>query len=92
MGTISKTLPQRMERFWQKQMERDELTQPGWRHTAAYFRESDRKYDTTELTVLAVFKLHTDNDAANLAHSTFGELMESLDIIPGISRMPEGTS
>jgi hypothetical protein len=30
MGTITKTVQQRMERFWQKQMKLDELTQPGW--------------------------------------------------------------
>jgi len=30
MGTISKTVQYRMERFRQKQMKLDELTQPGW--------------------------------------------------------------
>ena len=29
MGTITKTVQQRMERFWQKHMKLDELTQPG---------------------------------------------------------------
>jgi len=29
MGTISKTVQHRMERFWQKQMKLDQLTQPG---------------------------------------------------------------
>jgi len=29
MGTITKTVQQRMERFWQNQMKLDELTQPG---------------------------------------------------------------
>jgi len=39
MGTISKTVQQRMESFRQKQMKLDELTQPGWEDAADYFRE-----------------------------------------------------
>jgi len=39
MGTISKSVPRRMERFWQKQMKLDELTQLGWGDAADYFRE-----------------------------------------------------
>jgi len=39
MATISKMLQRRMERFWQKQIKLDELTQPGWGDTADYFRE-----------------------------------------------------
>jgi hypothetical protein len=38
-GTISKTVPQRMVRFWQKQMKHDELTQLGWEDAADYFCE-----------------------------------------------------
>jgi len=34
MGTISKTVQQRMERYWQKQMKLDELSQLGWRDAA----------------------------------------------------------
>jgi hypothetical protein len=48
MGTISKTVQQRMERFRQKQMKLDELTQPGWEDAANYFFERDRMYGTTE--------------------------------------------
>ena len=92
MGTISKTVQQRMERFREKQMKLDELTKPGWGDAADYFRERDQRYGTTELKVPAVVKSHSDKDAANPAPSTFGELMESLDIIPGISQMPHGTS
>jgi len=47
MGTITKTVQQRMERFWQKQMKIDELTQPGWEDAADYFREREKKYGTT---------------------------------------------
>ena len=39
MGTITKTVQQRMESFRQKQMKLDELTQPGWEDAADYFRE-----------------------------------------------------
>jgi len=39
MGTITKMEQQRMERFRQKQMQFDELTQPGWEDAADYFRE-----------------------------------------------------
>jgi len=39
MGTISKMLQQRMERFRQKKMKLDELTQPEWQDAANYFRE-----------------------------------------------------
>jgi hypothetical protein len=43
MGTIAKTGQQRMERFHQKQMKPEELTQPGWEHSADYFREIEKK-------------------------------------------------
>jgi len=92
MGTISKTVQQRMERFQQKQIKLEELTQPGWGDAADYVREQGTRYATTELKVPAVIKSHTDKEAANPAPSKFGEVMESLDIIPGISRMPHGTS
>jgi hypothetical protein len=39
MGTISKTVQQRMERFREKQLKLDELTEPGWGDAAGYFRE-----------------------------------------------------
>src|SRR5882757_9930732 len=39
MGTITKTVQQRMERFRQKQMKLDELTEPGWENAADYFCE-----------------------------------------------------
>jgi len=91
-GTITKTVQQRMERFWQKQMKLDELTQPGWEDAANYFRERDKKYGTTKLRVLAVVQPQTNDDARAPPPATFGELMESLDIVPGISQRPEGIS
>jgi hypothetical protein len=92
MGTISKTVQHRMERLQQKQMKLDELTQPGWEDAANYFRDRDKKYRTTELKALPVIRWYMDDDAATRAPTTFGELMESYDIIPGLSQMPQGTS
>jgi len=46
MGTITKTVQQRMERFRHKQMKLDKLTQPALEDTADYFRERDMKYGT----------------------------------------------
>jgi len=92
MGTITNTVQQRMERFWQKQMKLDELTQPGWDDAADYFCERDMKYGTSELRVAAVVQLQTNDDAPAPPTTTFRELMESVNIVPGISQRPQGTS
>jgi len=92
MGPITKTVQQRMERFRQKQMKLDELTQPAWEGAADYFRERDTKYGTTELRVPAVVQPQTNDNAPAPLSATFGELMESLDIVPGISQRTQGTS
>jgi len=55
MGTITTTVQQHMERFRQKQMKLEEVTQPEWEHAADYFRERDKKYSTSELTVQQSF-------------------------------------
>jgi len=92
MGKIIKTVQQRMERFCQKQMKLDELTQPGWEDAADYFRERDKKSGTTKLRVPAVVQPQTIDDAQEPPPATFGVLMESHDIVPGISQRPQGTS
>jgi len=92
MGTITKTVKQRMKSFWQKQMKLDELTQPGWEDAADYFRERDKKYSTAELRVPVVIQPQTDDGASAPPPTTFGERMERLDIVPGISQMAQGTS
>jgi len=91
-GTITKTVQQRMERSRQKQMKVDELTQPGWGDAANYFRERDKKYRTSQLRVLAVVQPQTHDDTPSSPPTTFGELMDSLDIAPGISPRLQGTS
>jgi len=88
MGTISKTVQQGMERFRQKQMKLDELTQPGWEDAADYFRERDEKYCTSELRVPAVVQRRANDNAPAPPPTAFGELMGSLDIVPGILQRP----
>jgi len=83
MGTITKTVQQRMDRFRQKQIKFDELTQPGWKNAADYLCERDKKYGTSKLRVLAVVQQRTNDDAWPHPPTTFAELMESLDIVPG---------
>jgi len=92
MGTINNTVQQRMERFRHTQMKLDKLTQPGWEDAADYFCERDKKYGTTELRVPAVVQPETKDDAPAPPAPTFGEPMESIDIVPRISQRPQGTS
>jgi len=92
MGTITKTVQRRMERFRQKQMKLEQLTQLGWEDAADYFRERVKKYGTFELRVPAVVQPQPNDDALVPPPTTFGELMESVDIVPGISQRTQGTS
>jgi len=92
MGTLSKSVQCRMQRFWQKQMKLDELTQPEWGDAADYFRERNKKYRTSELKVPAIIKSQTDHIAAAPSPKSFGELLETLNIIPGITPMTHRTS
>jgi hypothetical protein len=92
MGTITKTVQQGKGRFRRKEMKLDELTQPGWEDAADYFREGDKKYGTTKLRVPAVVQPQTMDDAPAPPPATFGDLMKSPDIVPGISQKPQGTS
>ena len=89
IATITKPVQQHMERFRQKQMKFNQFTQSGWEDAANYFRERDMKYGTSELSVLAVVQPETDDHAPPHPPTTLSELMESLDIVPGI---PQGTS
>src|SRR5258705_10274613 len=70
----------------------DELTQPGWQDAAYYFREQDTKYGISELRFPAVIQWETDDVASAPPLTTFRDLLECLDIVPRISRMPQGTS
>jgi hypothetical protein len=72
MGTIPRTIQQRMEIIRQTQMKLDELTQPGWGDAADYLRKRDKAYGKTELKAPAVVKRHMDDDLASSALRTFG--------------------
>jgi hypothetical protein len=80
-----------MERFGQKQMKLDELTQPGWEHSADYFGERDKKHGISELRVPANVQPQLDDNVVPPALATIGELVECLDIVPGISQILQGT-
>jgi len=75
MGTITKTVQQRMERYWQNQMKLDVLTQLGWEDAADYFSERDKQYGRSELWVPAGIQPHMDDNAGAPTATTFGELM-----------------
>jgi len=92
MGTISKMVQHRMESFRKKQLRLDKLTQLGWGDAADYFGERDMKYGTTQLKIPAVGEPQEDSTAATPSPTTFGELMQSLDIVPGHSQVPQVTS
>jgi len=92
MGTISKTVQQHMEMFREMQMKLDELTHPGLEDIADNFHKRDKQYGSSELKVPAIFLPQMDDDAAEPATTIFAALMESLEIVPGISQMPQGTS
>jgi len=92
MCTITTTVQQCLERFRQSQMKLDELTQLGWKDSANSLCERDKKYGTSGLQVPALLQKQTGLDATTPVPSMIGQLLEGLDIVPGISRMPQGTS
>ena len=71
-----------MERFRQKQMKLDELTQPEWEDAADDFCEQDKTYGIYELSVPEVVQPQMNHDAPAPPPTSFGESMESLDIVP----------
>jgi hypothetical protein len=83
---------QRRESFLQEQMTLDELTQPGWEDAANYFWELDKKYSIAELRVPVIIQPQTDNYVLAPPATTFVELIERLDNVPGIFQMAQGTS
>jgi hypothetical protein len=91
MGTIIKTGQQRMERLWQKRMKLDELAKLAWENAANYFCKRYKKYCTFKLSLLAIFQPQTIEDAPAPPPTMFGELLESVQIVPGRVQMPQGT-
>jgi len=92
MGWISRMVQHGMESFRQKQMRLHELTTPAWGDAADYFRQSDMKYGMTELKVPAAVKPKTDTTVPTSSPTSFGELMQTLHIVPRQSQMPQVTS
>ena len=92
MGTITKMVQQHMVRFRHEEMKFNELTQPGWKDAADYICELYKKNGTSEMTIPVVVRLQTDDDAPAPPPTTFGGLMECIDIVPRISQMPQWTS
>jgi len=68
------------------------LTHPGWGDVVNYFHARDMKYRTAELKLPAVVKPQIDITAATPSLTTFGKLMQTLDIIRGQSRKLAVTS
>jgi len=54
MGRITNAVQQCMERFRQKQMKLNKLTQPGWEGAADYIWKGDKEYGISEIRVPAV--------------------------------------
>jgi len=80
-----------MEWSRQKQMRVDELTEPGCEEVADYIHQRYWNYRNSKVKELAVVQPQTNDDAAALATSKFGELMECHDIDQGILQMPQRT-
>ena len=92
MGESSKMVQHHMDYCRQKRMRLDELTQPGRGDAADYFWAKDTKYGMAEMNVPAVVTPETDSAAATLSPTTFEELIDTSDIIPGQSQITQGTS
>jgi hypothetical protein len=63
-------------------MKLEELTQLGWKDAADYIHETDKKYSTPKLRVLAIVQPQTIDVTVVPAPTTCGERMEWLDIDP----------
>jgi len=83
MSIICKTVHHYLQCCQPKQMWVDELKQTERGQAADYFRQSDIKYRMAELEVQEVVKPQPDLTAATPSPTTFGKLMQTLDIIHG---------
>jgi len=92
MDTVSTTVQHRLGSFRPKHMKLGKFMQPGWGDAAHYSHERDMKYGTAELMVLAVVKPQIDMTAATPPPTTFGEHMQTRDIVCGQSHIPAVTS
>jgi len=92
MCTITNMVQKCVERFRTKLMKLEKLNPPGREDAADYFSGRDQKCGTSNVMVLAVIQLQTDDTPAASSPTTLGELSECRDIIPRMSQMQPGTS
>jgi hypothetical protein len=92
MGNISITVHHHTDNFQPKQMRLDKLMQSVSGDMADYFHEREMKYGMTELKVPAVGKPQTDTTTATPSQTTFGDLMQTPDLVLRQSQMPKVTS
>jgi len=77
MDTMFKIVLHRIDRFRQKQLRHEKLTQQGWGDAADWFRNWDMKYWTAELKTAAVVKPHTDTTTAKPSPTILAEFMQT---------------
>lgn len=92
IGTISKCVQYRTERFWQKQMKHDEMMQQGWGDTADIIGETVKNYWTAELKIPAVNKTQKNKFKVAPTPTIYESLVETPDINPGVSQIPQTSS
>jgi hypothetical protein len=92
MGALSNTVHQRIERFLEKLMTLVELSQAEWGDTVIYFHERDTKYSTSELRIPVVAIPQTVQEVSAPPHTTYAELMEYVDNVPGTTQIMQRTS
>ena len=88
IGTIPKTVQHRMESFRLKHICFEKLMQLGWGDAANNYCERAMRYRMPKLKVPAVGKAQADITAATSSPTTFGQLMQRLEIVHGESQMP----
>jgi len=81
-----------MQMFWQTQLKPDQFTQPRCAEAPDYYCEREYKYGTSKLCIPVVIQLKTDDDVVPPEPTAFVEVMEHLQIVPGVSGLPQGTS
>jgi len=73
-------------------MKLHEMLQWGWGYAADNLREGGKKYGTAQLNIEAVIQSQNDEVTVVPAMTSFVAVIETLDIDPRISQMPQGSS
>jgi hypothetical protein len=80
VGTINKSVQERLETVPMKRIKLQELTTLAWAEAEADFTIRNRKYGTTKLKILTVVTLNTTINTANT--SIFGHFRDALNRVP----------